>query len=535
MQRKKKVYFWNSNDPRCISGSSGVQHRLPTCPVRLRPPEPYEDENSNGQYDPGEPFSDMRTTRNGDSNGVYDDVVPVEPLVIRAAAGECVEVTLRNKMLSQAKDADGHYVCYSSLDLAFEDRGGSYLPYYADKDGDGICEAPAVEPITWDTMPDLPNRNPLQLTIVRERNLGTDKGVTWFGNNHVRPSAQVGMHPALVEYDVTRADGVVVGDNGIDAAVVPGGHKTYKWYAGHLEMGSPSNGKINLVATPIEFGGFNISPADKIKQHQKGMVAAGVVYPEGSTWTVDEGTYAAATVTTGNESFRDFTTVWQKNLNFYWADGDSVFNTEAEAEGVTEDPEDAGHMAINYGTEPAWFRFGVPPCNEGACENIADAHRYYANELVGGDPETPVFTAYAGEPFRMHVLMPASSARKSVPTLHGHVWQRDPYVCPDSAHAGLAGKCTTDDVGSQALGENPVGFYIGAFQSLMASGHFEIVAPSAGGAYGVTGDYLFRDHMGLGNLDGLWGILRVVEAAAASPPDEEPGPKPKPCKGKKCK
>ncbi len=211
------------------------------------------------------------------------------------------------------------------------------------------------------------------------------------------------------------------------------------------------------------------------------------------------------------DDFRDFTTVWQKNLNFYWADGDSVFNTEAEAGGVTEDPEDSGHMAINYGTEPAWFRFGVPPCNEGACETIVDANRYYANELVGGDPETPVFTAKAGKPFRMHVLMPASTGRKSVPTLHGHLWQRDPYVCPAPHHLGLDGKCTTDEVGSQALGENPVGFYIGAFQSLMATGHFEIVAPRAGGAYDVPGDYLFRDHMGLGNLDGLWGIVRVAQ------------------------
>ena len=75
---------------------------------------------------------------------------------------------------------------------------------------------------------------------------------------------------------------------------------------------------------PIEFGGFNISPADKVKQHQKGMVAAGAIYPKGSTWTVDAGTHGAATVDPDGDSgtdnsFRDFTTVWQKNLNFYWA------------------------------------------------------------------------------------------------------------------------------------------------------------------------------------------------------------------------
>jgi hypothetical protein len=122
-----------------------------------------------------------------------------------------------------------------------------------------------------------------------------------------------------------------------------------------------------------------------------------------------------------------------------------------------------------------------------------------------------VFTAEPGDEVHMHLLAPASSGRKSVPTLHGHLWQRDPYVCPGSSHVGLAGKCTTGEVGSTAIGDNPVGFYLGAFQSFMASGHFEIVT-EAGGAFGTTGDYLYRDHMGLGNLDGLWGILRVESA-----------------------
>ena len=27
----------------------------------------------------------------------------------------------------------------------------------------------------------------------------------------------------------------------------------------------------------------------------------------------------------------------------------------------------------------------------------------------------------------------------------------------------------------------------------------------AGGVNGITGDYLYRDHAGLGNLEGLWG------------------------------
>jgi hypothetical protein len=408
--------------------------------------------------------------------------VPVEPIVIRANAGECVEVTLHNKLLAQAVTDDEYaYPIYNDVGHpVYEDLYDKSKGLNADTDGDGLGDTVVSrENVNFDEMPDLPNRNPLQLTIVRERNLGTAKGVTWFGNNHIRPSAHAGMHAALVEYDVSRDDGVVVGQNNQETIVPPGGQHTYRWYAGYLDQAPGSTGdRVEMVSTPIEYGGFNIAPADKIKQHQKGMVAAGAVYPEGSSWTVDAGTHAAATVDPGTpndetDDFRDFTTVWQKNLNFYWADGDSVFNTEAEAGGVTEDPEDAGHMAINYGTEPAWFRFGVLPCNEGACENIGNAHELYANSLVGGDPETPVFTADPGQPFRMHLLMPAGSGRKSAPTLHGHVWQRDPYSCPGAdSTTGIVGKCSLDEVGSQSMGDNPIGFAIGAFQSFEPSGHF---------------------------------------------------------------
>jgi hypothetical protein len=50
-----------------------------------------------------------------------------------------------------------------------------------------------------------------------------------------------------------------------------------------------------------------------------------------------------------------------------------------------------------------------------------------------------------------------------------------------------------------------------SIESVFPGEHYEIVSPSAGGAFQVPGDYLFRDHMGLGTVDGLWGIVRVEE------------------------
>jgi hypothetical protein len=155
----------------------------------------------------------------------------------------------------------------------------------------------------------------------------------------------------------------------------------------------------------------------------------------------------------------------------------------------------------------------------------------YSNAAYGvdDDPQTAVFTVAAGDPYRMHVLMPFAAGRGSTFDLHGHVWQRDPYACPGYGDTGgkygtdrrvnLPGKCDMGNglagangdgqVGSQRLGFNPMGFYLGGIESWFAGQHYEIVLPSAGGKTKVPGDYLFRDHMGLGNAGGLWGIVRV--------------------------
>jgi hypothetical protein len=55
-----------------------------------------------------------------------------------------------------------------------------------------------------------------------------------------------------------------------------------------------------------------------------------------------------------------------------------------------------------YGrAEPMWFRLGIAPDTPPTLvrDNL-DIHRLYANELVGEDPQTAVFTAWPGEPVR---------------------------------------------------------------------------------------------------------------------------------------
>ena len=532
VKKRKKVYYWNSDDARCINGGSGVQHLLRTCPVKLRPAEPEycpdgKQTGVGGPYSSGK-FCDVAWSSQATEppNGVYDGAVAVQPIVIRANAGDCVEVTLRNKLLEHAKTKDGYLVYDDGGNPVFEDPFDKPKGLNADTDGDGIGDtAYAREDIDFDAMPDLATGNAITGIVRRDRD--NPQGMTTFQSNLMVPSATVGLHPALVEYDVTRSDGTNVGQNpeGNNTAG-PGEQVTYQWYAGVIEQ-RPASGRRNkrnveLVATPIEFGGFNLMPTDKLEQPQKGLVGAGVIYPQGSSWSVDAGTTTVATVESGlGGTFRDFTTIAQKGTSLFYADSYPVENIEGEGDfGVAEDAQDMGHQAINWGTEPLWFRFGVNPTDGHGLEELGNSGDAYSNGLAGGaDPETAVFTVRAGTPFRQHVLMPTGAGRGSTFALHGHVWQRLPYVCPGSSDLGLPGKCDmgnghagsagTGEVGSKNLGDNPISFGQGAIDAWFAGSHYEVVIPYAGGKNGVDGDYLFRDHMGLGNVQGLWGIVRV--------------------------
>jgi hypothetical protein len=408
---------------------------------------------------------------------------PVEPLVLRAAAGDCVEATLFNR-----------------------------LP---------------------EVIPDLAGFNTLLQMVNRDRN--DPQGLTTFQNNLIRPSSYVGLHAQLVEYDVSQHDGAVVGLN-----PAPGNAEevqlvgpitvnqqdepiladpvTYRWYAGHLDfVPVVGDNQVELVATPVEFGGSNLGPADKVKQGQKGLVGALIIEPVGANWAEDAGTRASATVTSAAGTFRDFAVVHQKGLNHKFGDGTAVENIASEGQGIPEDSHDAGQAAINYGTEPLWFRFGLAPDtpfgrNPGELGDIADPELAYSNGLAGGDPATPVFTATVGQEARLRVLEPTGVGRGTTFAVHGHSWQRDPYVCPNSADLGLPGKCAPGDLGSQAIGDNPLGFNLGGQESVTPAAHYEMLLPSVGGAGEVDGDYLFRDQASFGNLNGLWSILRVQPA-----------------------
>ncbi|MBI2276155.1 MAG: hypothetical protein HYU74_02245 [Dechloromonas sp.] len=406
--------------------------------------------------------------------------VPVEPLALRGNAGECIEVTLENR-----------------------------LP---------------VE------MPDLPTYAVMMGVVNRDRN-GAE-GVTTFNNNLTRPSAHVGLHAQLLSYDILSADGTNVGRNPVQTIApridpeAPYPTRTYQYYAGDLRLQeAPSIRNMlqnvdKVLATSVEFGGFNLRPADLIKQVQKGLGGAMIVEPAGASWVEDPEMRAAATVTApGQASYRDFALVWQRSLNMRWADGAAVENIASEGPGSPEDPQDNSGLAINYRTEPLWYRFGKAPnapwghADGNGLADVENAHMAYSNDLVAGvgdmagDPQTPVLKVARGQPFRLHVMMPSGGSRNSTFALNGHAWPRDPYLAEKVDAQGFP--MPRAGVGSVRIGNNPMAMYLAGQENVLPGAHFSFVMPSAGGPFAVPGDYLYRDVGGMGNLGGFWGILRV--------------------------
>ncbi len=442
--------------------------------------------------------SDRRACRRLDARDLGCKVelkegVPMEPLVLRANAGDCIQVWLRNRLPVDAPDLAG----YNTL---------------------------------------------LQMVIRdRDRLMQDEQSVVTFNNNLIKPSSHVGLHPQMVEYDVTLSDGTNVGINPQTQTAEPTGRrrtKRYIWYAGDLSYDPATN---TLNHTDVEFGGTNLIPADNIKQGQKGMVGALVIEPKGSSWNdslaeleqvpnrqdggeTTVGTRADLRINEEtSDQFEDLVVMAQKGLNHRFKDGSAVPNIASEGQGIPEDSHDSGQKGINYGSEPAWFRFGIAADanfgNAGAPGTLgsSDAELMFSNSLSGDGPDpgsendypwTGFFTAPKGKEARIRLLQPTGVGRGSTFDLHGHVWARDPYL-PETPSCLTASTLASCGLSSVSIGDNPLAWYLGGQESWMPYGHFDIVLPSAGGVNEVTGDYLFRDHASFGVTDGIWGILQV--------------------------
>jgi manganese oxidase len=345
----------------------------------------------------------------------------------------------------------------------------------------------------------------------------------------------------------------------------------------------------------VEYGGTNLTPPDRIKQGQKAAVGALVIEPWRSSWNeysddtaIDRQnpgvgqsntrrtratanlTYPAydrGVITPRQQTMRDLVVVHQKGLNLRYGNKPFLNNgvnrinaiPNLAAEKATagdaflatapEDAHDSGHMAINYGTEPMWFRFGLPadsPFGKEGFGGVDNAWQAFSNKCCDnggtvtsatpnvGEPYVPIMLANAGQETRMRVLLPTGTGRGTTWTLHGHDWPRDPYIAErvDGNGLPMGNKPADWGVASRCIGANTLSFALGAEESVSPMAHFDIVlgySPpdphrpkgihrETGGLHRMSGDYLWRDVAGFGITSGLWGILRVQPSTLATTP-----------------
>ena len=386
-----------------------------------------------------------------DAEGRLLATAPVEPLVLRARAGECIKLTLRNQ-LTRSDDKLGNPI-----------------------DFDGFNTLPMI--------------------------------MEGFNNNDVKPSEQAGLHPQLLYYDVSRYDSANVGGNTVQT-VGPEKLKTYEWYAGDVTI----NPDGTITATPIEFGATNLISSDRIEHASKGAFGALIIEPQGATWTESASTRTSARVVNPSPAagqdavFQEVVLMFQNDVNMRTDEelrplcgvptGGVVpgFGAPIENLGCEDDAEDSGAKAVNYRSEPLWKRMQHPPGTPlGDTDDLKDWNDVLADAKVGARPETPIFVVERSEPLRFRLLQAGGHSRNIVFDLHGHVWDKEPYI-----------------QGSTRIGRNSFSMWEGARFGVGPTFHFDAVMRNgAGGKFSIAGEYLFRDQGGPGLDGGMWGILTV--------------------------
>jgi hypothetical protein len=289
-----------------------------------------------------------------DNNGVLKPDVPHEPLVLRAAAGDCIEVDLKNDLppdseplLSETMSPPFVYTLPSyvpsgptpdvqklkikqlgALLNSAASNGQFYTPEFADavnKNAFGFLLARlnpqlcGATPVEGCLVPRSFGGNSWQLTqthlkpgdnsvvfFIRQASdtqMDVSVGIT------LTTSHDAGLHPQQLAYHVADSDGMNAGLNP-DVAVPPGGTRKYLWYAGRIE---PNGNHV-----PVEYGSISLIPSDARLQHPSGMQASLIVEPPGATWKTDVNSRSSATVTAsaaaGGRKFREFVALYQDDV-----------------------------------------------------------------------------------------------------------------------------------------------------------------------------------------------------------------------------
>ncbi|HKO57011.1 MAG TPA: hypothetical protein VJ276_14135 [Thermoanaerobaculia bacterium] len=454
-----------------------------------------------------------------DGSGKLKSTLKVEPLVLRARAGECIEVTLTNNLPNTAVGPT-QGAAFPMTNAWFIDSTASQIQdwlieltgnfggtkgFYDDafraafKAGNTLgYELPLSSNVTSITFNGGTTSTIVNGTQTFTVSKASNTRLTVMSKQTftMSTSTQVGLHVSLLPHDIRDSDGMNIGQNPVQS-IAPGASRTYRWYAGRYER--DKNG--SWMGLPVEYGSVNLNPSDPLLQHPKGLIGALIIEPEGATWTTDANSKLSARVnykrSGESRTFREFVAVIQDDASVQMT-GNSPTSTTFTAANAQ------WTRAFNYRMEPLQYRYidknGFLRNNPALAPN--GIVRSMSNQLTLSDPETPVFAAAAGEAVRIRMLHPAG-IDEQVLNLHGHSWEEEPYV-PGTV--------------SRVIGHNPQSQRNGSRDSFGPNVSWDLVigeyksgavVDGAGGPAKTKGDYMFRTFIQTDFLNGLWGLLRV--------------------------
>lgn len=243
----------------------------------------------------------------------------------------------------------------------------------------------------------------------------------------IAPSPNVGLHAQLLSYDMRASDGASVGANAVQTAP-PGGRVEYWWYAGTVEGATQTPvefGPVNLLPSdPLMhvyhglFGALVVEPAGSRWQADPTTQAQATVWSGNSVYREFVLMYQndANMLTNGHS---------------WWETGNPLagFNYRAEPAWLRFGKELNPAMGIDAPKD--WRNLTQQDISNISLlpMSLVDQTRTTANVLVGAEPQTPILRAPAGMPARVRLLMPGGDGDNQITwELTGHLWQEEPYT-----------------------------------------------------------------------------------------------------------
>lgn len=432
----------------------------------------------------------------------------LRPLVLHAAAGECVFVRLRN--LLPARIDDGPRDLADAPRARMEARASyNFLPMITD--GFNINDFRMSSSVGIS-----PTGVALTPRFSDGSNVGLNSAVATMSQDQ-KPNA----HPFDGPPSQLRRQGSLlppcVGDKAVDGEHESRCKDTFTWsLTDFTRSGEAFNQPLELGAVPLRSFG------DSLKHAGHGLVGALVIGPVGSRICPDDARFP---LTKGEgpsveicrrggwrypdgSRYVDHTVIMQDSVFTSWN------GLPADNLSGAEEPDDYGAKALNYKTEPLWARTGGDPSARFPERNEQDMADMLSSATLGTDatprcvsgiaplqgpspcdPETPVFQANAGEEVRMHFVHPGGHTRQQGLAISGHAWNPHPWDKDSLVLDPAAGSSIRQGV-------------FNGFGPMMAT----TMAMTAGGDGKAPLDYLFRGQGSFLFDGGQWGILRVAPA-----------------------